>query len=43
MSEKFELVVVPLTSKKPWLEEHVYIRRKCLQLALEILEGRKKP
>ena len=40
LSEKSELVVVPLTPKA---SQNVYIERKCLQLAVEILEGKKKP
>ena len=42
MSEKIDRspLIVPLTPKA---SKNVYIRRKCLQLSLEILEGKKKP
>ena len=39
LSEKSELVVVPLTPK---VSQNVYIKRKCLQLSLEILGREKK-
>ena len=39
LSEKSELVVAPLTPK---VSKNVYIKRKCLQLSLEILGREKK-